>query len=158
MDQLTVLEQLRPNQLPDAVSYWPPAVGWWFVAGSLLAIILLVSIAVISYRRKNRYRRVGLKQAKLVLQKYANHGNNRLFSHDCNRLLKKVALQIFPCQDIASLNGKEWLDFLYESSGNEGFKTVAAEALGASRFKPDQEPDVTQLHPLIISWIKKHHA
>ncbi|MDP0588990.1 MAG: DUF4381 domain-containing protein [Candidatus Endonucleobacter bathymodioli] len=158
MDQQTFLEQLRPNQLPDAIGYWPPAAGWWFVAGSLMAIILLVLMVIVNHRRKNRYRRTGLKQAKRVFHNYTNHGNNRLFAHDCNRLLKKVALHIFPRQDIASLNGKEWLDFLYRSSGNEEFKSVTAEALGANRFKPDQEPDVTQLHPLTISWIKKHHA
>ena len=158
MDQQAILAQLRPNQLPEAIGYWPPAIGWWLLAGCLLTGILLTSYFTLRYRRKNRYRRQGLKLAQQLYKSYETHGNRRQYAHDCNRLLKKLALHAFPRQDIARLNGKDWLDFLYRSSGNTQFQQAAAAALGSGRFNPDQEPDVRQLYPLTISWIKKHHA
>ncbi|MDD7805364.1 MAG: DUF4381 domain-containing protein [Endozoicomonas sp. (ex Botrylloides leachii)] len=158
MDQQVILGQLRANHLPEAVGYWPLAIGWWVLAGCLLTFIILVFYFSLRYWRKNRYRYQGLKLAQKIYKSYEQHGNDRQYAHDCNRLLKKLALHVFIRQDIASLNGKDWLEFLYCSSGNEQFKQPAAAALGSSRFNPDEEPDVTQLHPLIISWIKKHHA
>ncbi len=158
MDQQAILDQLRPNYLPDPVSYWPLAIGWWFIIGCLFIAICIVILLTIRSYRKNRYRSVGLKKASLIFQQYNSHGQKRQFAHECNRLLKLVALKAFPRQDIAQLNGEEWLDFLYRSSGNPLFKSPEASALGSDRFKPDQELNVEQLHKLTKSWIKKHHA
>ncbi|WP_263080007.1 DUF4381 domain-containing protein [Endozoicomonas sp. Mp262] len=158
MDQTSLLDQLRPNLLPEPVSYWPPAMGWWLIAILLITGIAVAATFLVRHYRKNRYRRHGLRKVQAIYQSYLNHQQKRQFAHDCNRLLKAVALQAFPRQKTAQLNGQPWLDFLYESSGNGLFKQTAAAALGAERFKPDQEPDVELLHTLTKSWIKKHHA
>ena len=158
MDHQAILAQLRPNHLPEAISYWPLAIGWWLLLASTISIISVMTYLFIIKRQKNKYRRLGLQLAKKIHKKFIEHGNKRQFAHDSNRLLKKVALQAFPRQNIANLNGKEWLDFLYQSSGNKQFKTMGAAAFGSSRFKPHQDPDVTQINPLTISWIKKHNA
>lgn len=158
MDPQAILDQLRPNLLPAPVSFWPPAPGWWLLAGLLLLALVVLTAVLTRHYRQNRYRRRGLKQAQRLYQDYLCHQQKKQFAHDCNRLLKAVALQAFPRQKTARLNGQPWLDFLYESSGNTLFRQSAAAALGADRFKPDQDPDVELLHTLTKSWIKHHHA
>ncbi len=154
----SALEQLRPNHLPAPVSIWPLAPGWWIVGGLTLAIIILATHFILSRWRKRRYRRQALSTLRRVVKAYEAHGNKKQFAHDCNRLLKKVALQAYPRQDIANLNGDQWLVFLSKSSGNAQFSHSEGAALGSDRFKPDYELNVDQLQTLTLSWIKKHHA
>ena len=158
MDMQSALEQLRPNHLPTPVGIWPLAPGWWVVGGVTLAVILLIAYIIISRRRKRRYRRQALSALHKVVKAYKTHGNKRQYAHDCNRLLKKVALVAYPRQDIASLNGHQWQAFLAASSGNTLFSEAEGAALGSDRFKPDHELNVDQLQTLTISWIKHHHA
>ncbi|WP_330924604.1 DUF4381 domain-containing protein [Candidatus Sororendozoicomonas aggregata] len=158
MDIQSALEQLRPNHLPAPVSIWPLAPGWWIVGGLSLVIIMLAMRFILSRWHKRRYRRRALSTLRKVVKAYEANGNKRQFAHDCNRLLKKVALQAYPRQNIASLNGDQWLVFLSQSSENPQFSDSAAAALGSDRFKPDHELNVDQLHTLTLSWIKKHHA
>lgn len=158
MDQQAILAQLRPNILPDPVGYWPLAIGWWMLVVCILLGVLIILYFTVRYYRKTRYRRHGIKLAQQIHKNYETHNNKRQYAHDLNRLLKKLALHTFPTQDIASLNGKAWLKFLYTSSGNKQFIHTDAEALGCDRFNPNHEPNTTQLYRLTISWIKQHHA
>ena len=156
------LDQLRANHLPDPVSFWPPAIGWWILA--LLVLILLVAAGywLTRYWLRNRYRKQGCLQADTLYMKYQQHKNPRQFAHDCNRLLKQVALHAYPQQNIAALHGSKWLQFLATTGRNQQFTEKEGQALGEGRFTPrgtqDDPSDVTTLHRLTQSWIRKHHA
>jgi len=55
--QANPLDQLRDIHLPEAVSWWPLAPGWWLLM--VLTCLLLVGLLICLYRRhqSNRYRR-----------------------------------------------------------------------------------------------------
>ena len=93
-----------------------------------------------------------------MFNSYLQHQDERRFAHDCNRLLKKVALHAYPKQDTASLSGKSWLEFLATTGSNNAFLEEAGDALGDQRFNPDWTPDVSALKSLTLSWIKKHYV
>ena len=152
------LDQLRPNHLPDPIGLWPPAIGWWLLTVIVLIILGSVSYWLIKRWRKNRYRKQGRKQAEVLYAEFQNHQNPRQFAHDCNRLLKQIALHAYPQKDIAGLHGQQWQDFLAETGSNKAFVNGAGKALGEGRFTPDWTPDVAALHSLTLSWIRKHHA
>lgn len=152
------LAQLRPNVLPDLIGFWPPAPGWWVVAVLLLAVIGTASLWLYRLWRKNRYRKLALKQVDELFNAWLQHQDERRFAHDCNRLLKKVALHAYPKQDIAALSGTNWLEFLAETGNNNDFLGVPGEALGDQRFSPDWTPDTSTLKSLTLNWIRKHHV
>ena len=59
--QADPLAQLRDIHQPGMIETWPPAPGWWILAGlALLALIALVTWLFLHWRR-NRYRRVLLR-------------------------------------------------------------------------------------------------
>ena len=152
------LDQLRPNHLPDPIGFWPPATGWWILAGVILALVTALGYLAIRYWRKNHYRKLASKKAAGLLENYQQHENPRKFAHDCNRLLKQVALHAYPDQEVASLYGQPWREFLAETGNNPDFLNEKAEALGESRFNPERTPDITELHSLTLNWIRKHHV
>ena len=152
------LDQLRPNHLPDPIGLWPPAIGWWLLAILIVVVSVAVGCWLIKRWRKNRYRAYGQKQAKVLFAQYQQHQDAKRFAHDCNRLLKQTALHAYPDKDIADLHGQFWQEFLAQTGKNPEFTEAAGKALGEERFAPDWTPDVTALHKLTISWIRKHHA
>jgi hypothetical protein len=120
MNQTDPLAQLRDIHLPDPISWWPLAPGWWLlaiigIAGSVIAGRLLVK------RYKNRsYRRQALAQLK------------RLDHSDCQQrliavfeLLRQVALSAYPQGNFASLAPNEFVHFLQSSSGKPLFNDLA---------------------------------
>ena len=158
MNQTNPFDQLRPNHLPDPVSWFPPAPGWWL--GSLLILILL-SLAVwllIRIIRRTRYRRQAKKAVAQLWLEYQQHGNDRQFAHECGSLLKRTALTAYPEEQIARLHGQDWLRFLADKSNNPAFLQGAGTVLGEGRYSKEQPVDVQSLHTMTLSWIRKHHA
>ena len=85
--QSNPLDQLKPNHLPDPVSWWPPAPGWWMLAALTLAALALIIWLIVKYIRKTRYRRVANKQAKSLYSRYQQHNGQPPF---CPRLQLSV--------------------------------------------------------------------
>ena len=152
------LEQLRPNYLPDPVSWWPPAIGWWLAAILAIVLVSLLVIKVIRHRQNNRYRKQARYRAESLLKHYEQHQDARRFAHDCNRLLKQVALRAYPDREVASLHGRQWQQFLADTGRNPEFLANSGAALGDQRFNPERTLDITALHLLTLSWIRKHHV
>ncbi|MCW7553438.1 DUF4381 domain-containing protein [Endozoicomonas gorgoniicola] len=163
MEMPNPLDQLRPNQLPDPVNWWPPAIGWWL--GGLLVVLVIAAVVYLTLKavRKSRYRRQAARVSHQLLAEFQQHGDERRFTNACNRLLKQTALQAYPDEPVARLHGKEWQQFLADKSGNKGFIQGAGAALGDSRYQKEQfseenAVEVNALHSITLSWIKKHHA
>lgn len=93
-------------QMPDAVSWWPFAWGWWVVIIiSLIAIAALIYL-IVQHQQKKRAKKQAIK---LIHQLPASATTIEL-----NQLLKQTMLSYYPRQQVAQLNGKAWLTFLLE--------------------------------------------
>ena len=105
--------ELRDIHLPDPVSWWPPAIGWWLV---LLAIILLI-FSLFWLRKywleKNRSAKVlAYKELNIIQENFQQHNDQKLLVEDLSVLLRRVCLSVFPREDSAGLTGEKWLMFL----------------------------------------------
>ena len=139
MDGQYSLENLRDIVLPDPPPLWPPATElWWLLAivGLTLAILLLQWRRA---RRRNAYRRAGLA----LLDETST-------VHDISVILKRVALAAFPRDQVASLYGQEWADFLRMSCAQRDFSPLI-------QAGPDS-PASQELRRLAASWIRRHRA
>ena len=151
-----LLDQLRPNHLPDPVGLWPVAIGWWILAA--LALSLVVFALRYIYRRwqKNRYRSAALTQARQAANDYAKHQSVNRLAHECNTLLRRVALQAFDRHQVASLSGVHWSEFLAKSANMPEF--IDHSAFSNQRYNPDAPLCAQNIYELTRQWIKKHHA
>lgn len=102
---------LRDIHLPDSVSWWPLAAGWWILL-ALIAIAIFTAYLYKARRAKRRLAREAMAQFGRLMEAYqSNHDSGQLVGA-LSALLRAVSISLFPRQDVAALTGKEWLQFL----------------------------------------------
>ncbi|MEM6778000.1 MAG: DUF4381 domain-containing protein [Planctomycetota bacterium] len=114
------LDRLVDITTPSPISSWPPAAGWWFV---MMILTLWIGVLVIrAYRRRRgrAYRRQALMELGELRQ-----GDFATLSI----LLKRVALISFPREQVASLVGPPWMEFLSASCPDFILDSASAERL-----------------------------
>ncbi|MCP4598041.1 DUF4381 domain-containing protein [Neptuniibacter sp.] len=125
---------LRPMQQPEMIGWWPLAPGWWLLA--LLTLVLLTVIGWLAYKWLKAFKqdpkRWALQELKSIQLQYQEHQNKRLLAEQCNALLKRLALTLYPRQEVAALNGNTWIDFLLKQSNLEPLAVLAEAPYKAS--------------------------
>lgn len=148
------LAQLKDIHLPEPISWWPLAIGWY---GLMVLIFLLIfAIAYLMHKRhinalaKNK----ALELLKTYKEQYQKDNNAQLTSARISELLRRVALVYYPRAQVASIHGEDWVEFLNQTSKGVNFKPVK-EMLLDSPFKT---AETINLKPLITRaelWIKQ---
>jgi len=106
------LAQLHPLREPALSGWWPPAPGWWLLAGLALLILCWLFWKLYRAYRANAYRRQALAQLARIRVSYEARGDTERCLSEINALLKSVALQAFPRRQVASISGQPWIEFL----------------------------------------------
>ena len=140
------LDELRPLHEPDAISWWPPALGWWVLIFFLLAAVLLL---------RWRWKRIALQRAALRELKtlIANMNPPSQQAAAINRLLKRYALVCWPATEVAALTGESWLKFLDSHGGNGAFLQGPGRVLLTSPYYGEDQCN-EELFMLAHRWIK----
>jgi hypothetical protein len=114
------LNNLRDIVVPDAPPFWPPSPGVWIALGIVAAVALILCWRFHSTWKCNAYRRAGL-----ALLGGANT------ARDVSVALKRVALAVFPREQVASLYGKDWVAFLNGTCSRCHFSEIDTTDSGA---------------------------
>ncbi len=115
------LSNLRDIVVPKPPPFWPPAPGVWVVLAIVTAVMLVLCWRLYAARRRNAYRRAGL----------ALLGGAGTV-HDVSVLLKRVALAVFPREQVASLYGKDWVVFLNRTCSQSTLSEIATTDSGVA--------------------------
>ena len=155
------LESLNPIHLPDPVSLWPLAPGWWiliclpFVIGGLL-------VAWSFYKKQPKQLACkSLTQLQLELDSATTDKTQQQLLQEINQLLKRVSLILNPLGNTAKLSGATWGDYLVKQSEKEFFTSIQKQLLMTGPYaKPDSQQLDQQILGDLISrskqWIKQH--
>lgn len=131
------LEDLHDIVVPPAPSLWPPGDGFW------VALVVLGVLAVTAWRwRRERRRRNAYREAGLELLAQART------VYDVSIALKRVALTAWPREQVAALQGHDWVHFLNASCRRCRF---AEDALA----QPDDRAEQA-LRDDAARWIRGH--
>lgn len=150
------LAQLRDIHAPEMISAWPPAPGWWLL-GILVTLLVIAGLTWLFRRwRENRYRREALRELQALRAQWQEHGDDHQYLLGLQQLLKRVALTRFPREEVASLTGEAWLQFLDRSTGSHEFSMGEAEVLIDGNYRHDIQIDVDALQTVANLWIRKH--
>lgn len=150
------LDQLPPLQMPEAISFWPPAIGWWILA---ILVVVLCVVAVryfLKRKRQNRLRKAALVDLQTIYRDYQQDRNSAKYLISVNRLLKQFVMQQYPAKQLHVLSGEQWLNGLAELSPQSNINADTASALlGIYGKHSEQDLDqVSALYPLLQQWFK----
>jgi hypothetical protein len=150
MDQL-----IEPSPVP--FSFGAPG---WYVLGALLllAFIALAWLAIVRYRR-NKYRRVALRQLTTWVPDYQRSGNYADWVYVTNNLVKRVAMHVYGRNLVASSRASEWIGFLNKTCRRADFSDEDEQLLSQFLFQPPQlitADKASSFSDKARYWIKKH--
>ena len=153
MDNEELLAQLADIHLPVAISYWPPAPGWWLLTAGLLALFVYVGKKVsrsIRQRRICEHALTELERCYVALARTEELDPDSLklrFVNEFNSVLRRVALYHFPQANVARV------DFIRETGDSSLLSDEISQALSYGRFQTKIEVDVNALNNLGQQWI-----
>lgn len=142
------LADLKDLQLPDAVSIFPLAPGWYAVIILLVLIALALGYWQIRNLRKQR------KVANIVglLDSIELQDNPQLLA-EVSILLKRVAREKFPEQQPQNLFGEKWLQFL-DSSGKTTEFTQGAGRILLEVYQNKALENPSACLAVVKAWLK----
>jgi hypothetical protein len=151
---------LRDIQLPDAVSWWPPAYGWWLLAGLLLVLPWVIRRVTRSRRAPQRsgdVRALALRELDALEARYRRTGDARAAVAGVSVLLRRLALSLDSREQVAALTGAPWAHWLerHDASGAPGPAIVA---LQDAAYRRDPVLDVPALLAQCRAFVASAHT
>ncbi len=148
---------IRDIHLPETIGWFPPAIGWWFVA-ILIPVSTYFLIALIQHLRQ----KTAIKEAKKLLNQLQTDDSLTPLEKVCELsiLLRRVAISHAPDLDIGGLTGRAWLDYLDGSLKNAPFKNGIGRCLADAPYQKELSPDVdlAALFQLAKTWLNAQHS
>lgn len=158
------LAELRDIHLPEAISWWPLAPGWWITTAILLALLLTGFFIWKRHRRANAYRRQAICELSELHRDWLNNGDSHEFLLNTQLLMRRTAVYAYPNHNIAALNGEHWSNWLSSalltSSANSkleyDFTALGTELYRSPEFATKSETDISRLFSQCQIWLRKH--
>ena len=169
MESEDPLSQLADIHLPDPVSIWPLAPGWWVLIA--LFVMFLIWLSYKAFRRLILHKRLQAAQDELAkaIDVYrastlsADADKNKAgldYLYAVNTVLNRVALFTDSRQqrEIARLSGTPWLEYLDQSYGGNDFSEGLGKVLAEGQYRPIFAGEVEGLYTLAQNWISSRYT
>lgn len=142
MNPLAELHDIVPA---DSAHWWPLPWGYWVIT---LALLLIVIGSVYWRRQYVKRHRI----SKAALAEIAAHQSSL---SSLNTLAKRAALQVWPAQQVAHLQGSDWHRFLIETMPTSKQAAFATEiqSFSARLYQPGTPESIDQYAALIRQWL-----
>jgi Domain of unknown function (DUF4381) len=148
---------LKDIHLPETVSWWPPAVGYWIVL-SCTVICIMTYLSIKAYRKRHAIKRSALHEFNLIKKSYASNSNKKQLVTSLSELLRRAAISTYPLSDCAGLTGKQWLSWLDKqlSKSTLNFSDGPGYLLTDFIYSSSQQAnDIDDLMSLTLQWLKQ---
>lgn len=149
---------LRDIHLPDAVSWWPPAIGWWLLPLVLLAIAFTV-YQLAKYKKNRRkqpaYKKIALSELEKIRQIQTEDNLTITQLRAISTLLRRIALSYLPRETVASLTGEHWITQLNDLTEDTFFSNELGSQLASAPYKEQVNLNTDELIDICEQWINQ---
>ena len=147
-DPTALLGVLRDVRLPAAVTWWPPAPGWWVLLGvGLLGTLAwrygwydkCLRFVRPSSRPPPSAAEVALEEIARLRAAFEKDGDVHELASALSGLLRRVSMKAASREEVAALTGEDWLRWLDErvedAAWGDAFRTGAGRVLAEAPYR-----------------------
>ncbi len=147
------LSNLRDIHMPPEISYWPPAPGWWILLFLFFLIIILTSIWFWRRYHSSKPKNEALMILNDIQNKFYQNFDNSEALKGLSLLMRRTALTFYYREEVASLQGFEWLKFLDKSGDTTDFTDGIGCIFGNEKYKKNPKINTESLFSIVKKWI-----
>jgi len=145
--------------VPEAIPWWPSAPGWQVLGVIFILLLIARTTRWVRHWWRNRYRRQALWQLQHLQQQTGTKLQDVVAV--LPYYIKVTALQAYPREDVASLNGPDWLAFLDANYSGPSFSKGAGKKLLSVSYLPREQWQLNDkesetLIKMSRQWIARH--
>jgi hypothetical protein len=141
-----LLDMLEPAPAPAPISMAPQTWGWAVLALLLVSAVVFGLYRYRRHRKSNAYRRIALADLQAADNDVAKIAE----------ILRCTALAAFPRDEVAGINGADWITFLNQSSDKTSISSSEAQDLLLAPYRPG--PSNPNIAKFARDWIRTHKA
>lgn len=139
---------LRDIHLPEEISWWPPAPGWWILAG----VLLLAGVGIWYWRRQREHARASAAYAAIqrlhdLRAAYQQHDDPLQLVRELSILLRRMSISTSGREESAGLTGEAWLQYLDICLPEKPFSSGRGRVLIEAPYRQAIDPE--ELAPLL---------
>ncbi len=152
--------ELRDIHLPDPISWWPLAPGWWLLLLGLI-LLILTGIAIKKIYARKRINRASLTELEKIRQDYLQHQNKATLVRAISILMRRACLSFYPRSSVSDLTGEHWLSYLDSTARKKGFLQGEGKILADAPYLPENHfPEINSdaLLALCEAWLRAQPA
>jgi hypothetical protein len=148
----------------EAVSLFPATPAWLVVFALPAAALVWMAVRSLRSWQRNRYRREATRELRALEARLATSATRLSALAEISALVKRVALHVAPRDEVASLSGAPWLEFLDRTWTGAAFGTGPGRLLSEiayttpARFSAISPAEIDALVALVREWIPAHRA
>jgi len=152
------LAQLRDIHLPEPISWWPPAPGWWLLSVIVFAVLFFCVRWLIKRRANNCYRREALQYLAQIPITQPNDPLTQC--QEILSLLRRTAKTAYPQLALESDLTSTMLARLNQCCKSTAFDATLRQQLSELPYQANPEIPKALLLQFIDAtqqWLKTHH-
>ena len=156
---------LRDIHLPDAISWWPLAPGWWILLVAAISTILFIFIVRKFYISKQLKRDIQ-HELEEIKNSFQQTQNKSQLAKSLSVLLRRASISYYPNtkNNGAGLTGEQWLMWLDNTSQpsqkTKPFQSDVGKVLIHAPYLPDNAEldfDAKALIEISENWLLSKH-
>lgn len=145
---------LRDIHLPDPISWWPLAIGWWIVLGCVILFSILAACLAKRFL-KSTLRKEAAKELDKIEMMFQKTEDTSQCVSALSALLRRAAIsQKDNGKKAAGLTGRKWLERLDQPLDKPEFSQGIGQLLITAPYQPSIDKEsAAQLIELCRKWV-----
>jgi len=153
MTKEDLLSNLKDIHLPPEVSVWPFALGWWILVFLFVLIVIILSHIFWRRYRQERPKIESLRIFEEIKNQYDNKNDLVITLVNLSQLMRRVAITFYAKEDVASLHGLSWLEFLDKTGKTNEFTKGLGKIFGFEIYMKHPSTDIDAIFHLVKRWM-----
>lgn len=151
---------LRDIHLPDAISWWPPAPGWW--------LLIAVGIGAVAFALWQRHRQRTHRAALAALERITRELDAGADPVECLQqmsvVLRRFAISSAPsdaARRVPGMIGSRWLEYLDACGGDRAFREGPGRLLLDAPYAPAgalRRDEALEIGRLLETWVRSQRS